>query len=304
MITENIVINQQYSWIDIVQPLKADFDFLREEYRISPLLIQDCLTPEHLPKYEQTRDGHFILFRAFHGGCQDHDVSLDDITHSVGFFVTNERIHTIHGNRLPFLIELEESCQAHAPEQLQVLLHCLIKGVALTFEDSISQLHKSYVEFEDDVLSQSSDQLSLNRVYQFRRKIFILKGLLKKSEIALIQSRNIWSKTPELVQDLREQIDHLYFRLDDISHNFDQLFSLHLSINDRKVNEVMKVLTVFSSILLPLTFIASFYGMNFTKIPGLDTVTGLWSAIFSMIAISIATIMYFRKRGWFFNGKD
>lgn len=299
MITENVVINSQYSWIDINQPVKADFDFLRKEYKISPLLIQDCLRREHLPKYEKTSEGHFILLRSFFETSTEGELTLESFTRSVGFFITHERIHTIHHKDIPLITKMETCCEADSPEELLVLLHNLVKGVILTYEDSIIQLHQAYVEFEDDVLSNNADQLSLGRVYEFRRKIFLLKSLLKKSQIALVQGKSVWSANPELVQDLREEIDQLYFRIDDIAHNFDHLFSLHLSINDRKVNEIMQVLTVFASILLPLTFIASFYGMNFTSIPGLNSTGGLLFAVFVMVSMSISTIYYFKKKGWF-----
>lgn len=304
MITENIVINHQYSWIDIHKPLRADFDFLKKEYMISPLLIQDCLRLEHLPKYEETPEGHFILFRSFDESCPDPDVNLDLLTRTVGIFITPERIHTIHQKEIPFLSKLEEAYQVNAPQELQNVLYAVVKGVVLTFEESVAHMQRSYVEFEDEVLSRNNDQLSLNRVYQFRRKIFLIKSLLKKTQAALIQGKNIWSASPELLQDLREEIDQLYFRLDDISHNFDQLFSLHLSINDRKVNEVMKVLTIFSTILLPLTFVASFYGMNFTKLPGLETTSGLVSVTVLMVMMVLGTMWYFKSRGWFFKASD
>ena len=303
MITENVVINHQYSWIDINQPVKADFDFLKREYKISPLLIQDCLRREHLPKYEKTSAGHFILLRSFFEKCSENEINLDSFTRSVGFFITADRIHTIHHKDIPLISRMENTCEADSPEELLILLHNLMKGVILTFEESIIQLHKAYVEFEDDVLSSNADKLSLGRVYEFRRKIFLLKGLLKKSQIALVQGKSIWTANPELVQDLREEIDQLYFRIDDIAHNFDHLFSLHLSINDRKVNEIMQVLTVFASILLPLTFIASFYGMNFTSIPGLNSTSGLLFAVFVMVSMSLSTIYYFKKKGWFPNDR-
>lgn len=299
MITENVVINSQYSWIDINRPVKADFNFLKREYKISPLLVQDCLRREHLPKYEKNSEGHFILLRSYFEIHLEGELTLESFTRSVGFFITPERIHTIHLKDIPLITRLERTCEADSPKELLVLLHNLIKGVILTYEESIIQLHQAYVEFEDDVLSNNVDQLSLGRVNEFQRKIFLLKSLLKKSQVALVQGKGIWAANPELLQDLREEIDQLFFRIDDIAHNFDHLFSLHLSINDRKVNEIMQVLTVFASILLPLTFIASFYGMKFTVIPGLNSTEGLVFAVFVMVSMSISTIYYFKKKNRF-----
>jgi magnesium transporter len=102
-----------------------------------------------------------------------------------------------------------------------------------------------------------------------------------------------------MLQDLRENIDQIYFQLDELSDNFEHLFQLHISLNDQRANDIMKVLTVFSSVLLPLNFIASFYGMNFEHIPGLHSTNALFLLIIVMILISVGSIWFFKRKGWF-----
>lgn len=300
MITENIVINKNYSWIDIENPLKVDFDFLKTEFHLPPLLVQDCLKPSHLPKHEAMERGHFFLCRAFDPSSKDSDITVQKLTNKVALFITNERLITMHTVDLGFLRKFAEGTKKVSyPTDLFLLTHQLLRAIVETYNEPLARLQSLYEEFEHEVLSRSRESLSTHRVYQFRRQLFVLRGILKQTQASLHHGKDYWFLNPSLIQDLREDIDQLYFRLDDISHNFDQLFALYLSMNEQKNNQVMKILTVFASVLLPLTFIASFYGMNFDNLPGLHTNLGLVILSLLMIFMSVATVWYFKRRGWF-----
>jgi magnesium transporter len=167
----------------------------------------------------------------------------------------------------------------------------------------VARLQDVYDEFEEDILSKRQF-LSTIRMYTFRRQIFVIKRLLKQTNDALWHCKDFWQEEPSMQQDLRENIDQLYFRLDELSANFEHLFQLYVSLNDQRANEVMKTLTVFSSILLPLNFIASFYGMNFTQIPGLESWGALVVVCLGMLTVAVGAIWYFHRRGWFQTAQD
>ncbi len=78
MITENVSISPTFNWIDIENPLKVDYDFIEKEFNLSQLLVEDCLRPEHLPKYEKTQDGFFFLIRFY-------DPTFDPMTEKYTF---------------------------------------------------------------------------------------------------------------------------------------------------------------------------------------------------------------------------
>lgn len=300
MITENIVISKDFSWIDIENPLKADFDFIEEEFNLPPLLVQDCLRPEHLPKYEKTQSGFFFMLRLYDRSCQKGDITIQKLTNKLAIFVTESRVVTIH-NELVYPVrkfaELRE--KKGFPSEVHSLTYQILRICIISFEDLILKLQKEYEEFEKEILSKDTELLSNTRVYEFRRKLYVVRGILELTQHSLYHSASFWSDHNSLQQDVRENIDQIYFRLEGLAHNFDQLFALHLSINEQKSNDVMKILTVFASIMLPLTFIASFYGMNFDHIPGLHTTTGFVGAIVVMATTTFVTVWFFNKRKWF-----
>jgi magnesium transporter len=99
----------------------------------------------------------------------------------------------------------------------------------------------------------------------------------------------------------RDVHDHLV-RVTDLAESYRDLISgsleAYLSVVSNRMNEIMKVLTIFSAIMLPLTFIAGIYGMNFDNMPELHSRYGYYGVWALMIVVAIAMLLFFKRRGW------
>ena len=99
----------------------------------------------------------------------------------------------------------------------------------------------------------------------------------------------------------RDVYDHLV-RVVDLSESYRDLISgsleAYLSVVSNRLNEIMKVLTIFSAIMLPLTFIAGVYGMNFDNMPELRSRYGYFTVLAIMIFVAIGMLLFFKRRGW------
>lgn len=304
MIGQKLVKND-FQWIDVHEPDGEDFDRLNQEFSLPYLLVQDCLRPEHLPKYEKSEEGHFLMMRSFDLESQAQDTSVQELTRKIALFFTEDRLITIHRVELNYLNRVSEKANKNDyPQTLPQLVHQVILSVIKTYEEPILNLQDLYDNFEHEILAKKNEHLSTIRIYHFRRKLFVLKRLLKQTTDALYHSRDFWQNDQSMLQDLRENLDQLYFQLDDISVNFDHLFELHIALNDQRANDVMKILTVFSTILLPLNFIASFYGMNFTHLPGLNSQLAIFIVTSGMGLITISAFWYFKSKGWFKTARE
>lgn len=305
MITEKALPNRNFTWIDVQEPETEDFDRLNSEFSLPYLLVQDCLRPEHLPKYEDSDEGHFLMMRSFDLESNPEDTTVQDLTRKIAFFITEDRLVTIHRVGLDYLEGVAEKVKrTDSPKNLCGLVHQILLAVIRTYELPITRLQDLYDDFEQEILAKKAEHLSTTRIYHFRRQIFILKRILKQTNDVLFRFKNFWSESPSMLQDLRENVDQLYFQLDEVSDNFEHLFELHIALNEQRANEVMKILTVFSSILLPLNFIASFYGMNFIHLPGLESPHALGIITTIMISVSVVAIWYFKRKGWFRTTKE
>src|SRR5688500_10283733 len=110
MITDNIVLNREFTWVDVQEPQQEDFERLHSQFNIPYLLVQDCLRPEHLPKYESTEEGHFLMMRSYDHDCSPDAISVQELTRKIALFITDNRLLTIHRVELNYLGKIEQRC--------------------------------------------------------------------------------------------------------------------------------------------------------------------------------------------------
>lgn len=305
MISDNLLPNKSFSWFDVEEPHESDLNTLSENYGLPFLLVQDTLRPEHLPKYETAEESHFLMLRSYDSESTEEATTVQDLTRKIALFISTDRLVTIHRIELEYLNKIIERCKkSELPKTIHGLVHQIIISIIRTYEAPVDNLQDLYDNFESDVLSKKREQLDISRIYHFRRQLFVIKRILKQTNDALYRSKDFWEDYPSMLQDLKENIDQVYFQLDEISDNFEHLFQLHIALNDQRANDVMKVLTVFSTILLPLNFLASFYGMNFTQLPGLESWYALLFLITIMVLMSLIAIWYFKRKGWFTTARE
>ena len=125
---------------------------------------------------------------------------------------------------------------------------------------------------------------------------------IHQREILLRLSRGELDEIPaEALPFYRDVYDH-FLRINDIAEGYRDLVTsaldAYLSVQSNRMNEIMKTLTLMSTVMLPLTFIVGLYGMNFKHMPELDWVWGYPAAIALMLGVTIGILLWFRRRGW------
>jgi magnesium transporter len=165
------------------------------------------------------------------------------------------------------------------------------------FDDRIDRL-------EDDIftLKRPNNEI-LSQIMDLKRSVLRLRRISgKQMDILHRMSRGEFSLIPEDMRPFyRDVYDHLV-RVVDLAENYRDLISgsleAYLSVVSNRLNEIMKVLTIFSAVMLPLTFIAGVYGMNFDNMPELHSRYGYYGAWILMIAVAVAMLLFFWRRGW------
>jgi magnesium transporter len=127
-------------------------------------------------------------------------------------------------------------------------------------------------------------------------------------DILLRMSRGEFSLIPDDMRPFyRDVHDHLV-RVVDLAENYRDLINgsleAYLSVISNRMNEIMKVLTIFSAIMLPLTFIAGVYGMNFDNMPELHSRFGYYGTLIVMAVVAVGMLIFFWRRGWLGRGGD
>ena len=141
-----------------------------------------------------------------------------------------------------------------------------------------------------------------------RRSVARLKRIsARQLEVLYRISHGEFPQIPEQVLPFyRDVHDHL-LRISDLSETYRDLvsglFDIHFSVTANKTNDIIKFLTIFSAIILPLSLIAGIYGMNFDNMPELHSRYGYFITLGLMFIVGVGLLFYFWRKGWIFEGK-
>jgi magnesium transporter len=119
-------------------------------------------------------------------------------------------------------------------------------------------------------------------------------GRLGRGEFELIKSSSL-----PFFRDIYDDLNRILFITDNLRNTLNSLMEAYLSVISNRMNQVMKILTIFASIMLPLTVITGLFGMNFRIIPFSDEPFGFWGITGLMVILTIGMIWYFKKKGWY-----
>jgi magnesium transporter len=184
------------------------------------------------------------------------------------------------------------------------LLHQIMDQVVDYYSPVLDDFDDRIDKLEDDIftLRRPNNQI-LSEIMDLKRSVLRLRRISgKQMDILHRMSRGEFVLIPEEMRPFyRDVYDHLV-RVVDLAENYRDLISgsleAYLSVVSNRLNEIMKVLTIFSAVMLPLTFIAGVYGMNFDNMPELHSRYGYYGVWIIMAAVAVAMLMFFWRRGW------
>lgn len=287
-------------WLDLVAPREQDLALVAEELGLHPLAVEDALQKHERPKIESYEGHYFIVFYALEEPTPD---VVDH--HQISIFALQNVVVTVHEREFSARLAVDKRFREGRLATSGLLLHALLDtmvdqyfGVVDGFGDRVELL-------ESLILDDSSGgyQTSL-------RELFVLKRDLVQIRRVVAPEREVLSTLARGdITELRETGRRAYYqnvydhivRVTDEIDTFRDLTSnvidAHLAAASNRLNEVMKVLTSVATVLLVLSVITSFFGMNFDLIPFGSN--GLfWVAMATMVLSGGLLFAYFRRKGY------
>ena len=140
-----------------------------------------------------------------------------------------------------------------------------------------------------------------NEVEELKQKLFHFKraSVSLRATIMKLEKVQLKGTQTNYFSELKEQVTNLITEIDFDLQELESKINLIFSIQGHRLNEVMKTLTIFSVIFIPLTFMAGIYGMNFKNIPELNSEYGYFILLGAMVVITIFSVWYFKRKKWF-----
>jgi magnesium transporter len=298
-----------FRWIDVVDPRREELHGIAERFSLHPTSIQDCLEPEHLPKFEQIGATTFLILRAYDDACSPEGDTIQELTRKVAIFCRDDVLITIHRKDQAYLDEIRARWTGRAggissQDRFRILRE-ILRGAILSFEKPIDAADQDLESMETRIFTGTAPAGAVEQGYYVKRKASVYKRLLRMSLDLLPKLNASDESSAPFLQDLRESAERLFFYADELAENANNLLNLHISLSSQRTNEashraneVMRLLTLFSVFFLPLNFIAGIYGMNFQHMPELGWELGYPAVLLLMLAVAVGIFLWFRRKGW------
>lgn len=285
-------------WFDIRKTNNEELDRLGEEFRLHPLHIEDCRHGNQNAKVEEG-DGYLFVVVKPVEITKDGTLSITDLD----VFVGPDYVITVDEDGASCTAGLLERLQARTNGQRpDHMLYRLLDSVVDLYVPVLDRYGDMIDALEDRALDDASPA-TVETIFQLKRELIVMRrvlqnmrdvaGHLQRTESTLIRA--------DLLPFLRDVYDHLARNLDLVEMQRDLLsgaMDIYLSSVANRTNQVMKVLTVLSTIALPALVISGFYGMNVKHLPWAETPGGVLVVAGLMASSTIILLWVLRRFNW------
>jgi magnesium transporter len=290
------------TWV-IIDGLKdvSVIDAIGWHFGIHALILEDILNTHQRPKFEEFDDYLFIVLKAL-SLADEFNVEYEQVSLLLldkFVFTFKEKPDEIFDPLFNRLNNDKSQIRNLGTDYLTYIIMDTIVDEYFSLQDSFDELIETV---EDELLTNPSAQ-TLNTIQKIKRELIYLRRSVSpmRELLASIQrseSPLLSSKTKRYFGDIYDHVIRITEAMESYRDLIAGMLDIYLSSVSNKMNETMKILTVFASIFIPLTFIAGVYGMNFEYMPELKWKWGypaLWGVF---ISVSVFLLSFFKKRNW------
>ena len=299
-----VVEHDDLRWINIEQPGTLEQAWLEEHFDFHPLDYEDVRSRNQRPKIDEYEDYLFIVlnFPVFDKTAGRLNAGELDI------FIGPDFLITLPNSPLPPVEYLFERCRSSEEVRDAMLSkgtgYLLYKIVDDSFDYCFPMLRKignKLERLEEDIFEGRAEEVvrdlsnSKQEIINFRKVIRPQRAVLR--DLERTKQRYIAEDLEVYFDDIVDASERIWDMLENYKEVVEALEDTNESVLSHRVNEVLRVLTAFSVVILPLTLIASIWGMN-VGVPGEGNTGAFWIIMGGMVALLSGMVGYFRKRGW------
>jgi magnesium transporter len=293
-----------YSWanFDGVENVK-EVAALCNTFAIHKLWQEDIVNTHHRPKFEFERSQVYITFKMIHPLSTTTEIVHEQVSmvFSKYWLISfQER----KGDVFEGLRDRMRNPEANMRKNgVDYLAYRILDTVVDNYFLSTEFLQDKITILEEEIWENYQKE-HLIRIQTLKKQAVLLRKLILPLREAIL---NISKESPAIIQEntfryLKDVSDNIIHIIDSIDHQKEHLNSLMDAYNtagNNRMNEVMQMLTIVSTIFIPLTFVAGIYGMNFVLMPELNWNYGYPTVIAAMVCLAVGMVLYFKKRKWF-----
>ena len=296
--------NQGYFyWLDI-RGLNnpSEIESLGKAFGLDPLLLEDVLDPDQRPKFEHTDNGIFVIMKNLVASPN----SSEFLSEQISIYLTEGKLITFQeypdDSFHTLKIRMQQTGSRIRTRKSDYLLYAIIDFITDHYFPVLDSCSNRIHMLEAAINKNPSQELKTS-IYKVRQDISEMHRIIQPTReminaLQRTDSPLITDKTRRYFKDVMDNIMQILDLNDNQNDHLSSLHDLFMSEMTYRMTNVMKILTVVTSIFIPLTFITSVYGMNFKYQPEYNwpwAYPVLWVL---MIAMGIAQIIYFKRKNW------
>ncbi len=299
----SLINENSMTWINVFGIHDPDVMIaLGNRFDTDVLLLEDMMNTDHRPKLSKDDNNLYIITKLLNLNGETGQIESDQLSLIAGkrFLISLQEKPGTHFEAVRERIRKTRDRRRiiHSDYLAYALLDCMVDN----YLDLLAEIGNSIDDLELEIL-EGGGRFTSRKIYRQRTELnFMRQAVLPLKELIfdLVKSDStlIRKETGEFIRDL---YDHVIITNERIEVYFsivaDQKEIYHSMISNR-TNEIMKVLTVFAAIFIPLTFIAGIYGMNFENIPELNWANGYLYFWILITMVGVGLLIYFRKKKW------
>lgn len=271
-----------------------------EKFGIHPLAEEDIIHTKQRPKIDEYEKGVFLVVKMFY-------VKKILTVQQVSFFINNNFVISFEEDDYPIFDVTIEKLKTNGnnlrTKGEDYLLYALLDTIIDAYFIVEDKIDKHLLQIEDE-LNKNPIKAHLTRLIRWRKQLLqtkkgiapvydIIQTLLRLDVVFFEKQNKVY------LRDLNDHILRVIDHVDTHRETVTSLIELYQSSVNNKMNEVMKTLTIMSSIFIPLSFIASLYGMNFDHMPELKYQNGYYVVLAMMFTIAISLLIYFKYKKYY-----
>lgn len=292
-------------WVDLVNPTPAELSSIQQSFHLDKVALEEYLNKSKKPQVRVVDNHKFALAL---------DMNFKDartlVTEAVHHFVGSGWLVTIHSDKVDLqsriLTLFEQKNRTVIESSIDALFYNMLGSLIDSYEQLLTAIELSVTDFEQRTLYKPSRSM-LEYLDSLSRQVIILR-------------RHFWHMRDIInflthTEEGKEDVKYLKIVYDDINQLIELVESYRDTINSTRelyianvslqMSDTMKTLTIFSAILLPLTFISSMYGMNGLDLQNVfDFPIGFAIVLATMGAITVGLFIFFKKKQWILAGTD
>lgn len=307
------------SFINVPKPTEFEMKHLQNTYGFNPLRLEDYLHRTQIPKIESSTKYDLVvlrlpLFTEHNGGLQlprlQGGIKKRRIVSSyVDFFVAKEYLVILHEAELPQINHIFSLCQKTLHDRNEYmgqgaafLMYKIIDALVDACLQVINELSAT-IDKIDKELEHKQTQTTLEEISTTRRNIVVLHTMIKPilplfKQLEEGKYKQLNGSMQLFWGNILDHLQKIWDRLEDSRELIEGISESNESLLSSRTNEIIKVLTIFSAVILPLTLVASIYGMN-VNLPLSNDPLVFWKIISLMLAGSIIMLLVLKIKRWF-----